>query len=150
MKKLISKIKKGTAISIKGIKYNVKTKTWYSIEEDKNAVYLKCELSNNKVLVIIPDDDLIYIGEVIENMQYERKSENEIRFENRIFHKTGDGKQFSLNIEFGEKNQVEGKCIFEDYENENNIISLGILTDRANKRADVYAEILNLEELIFE
>ena len=150
MKELISKIKKETAISIKGIKYIVKTKTWYSIEEDKNAVYLKCELSNNKVLVIIPDDELIYIGEVIENMQYERISENEIRFENRVFHKTGDGNQFILNIEFGEKDQVEGKCNFEDYENENNIISLGILTDRANKRADVFAEILNLEELIFE
>ena len=150
MKELISKIKKDTAISIKGVKYNVKTKTWYSIEEDKNAVYLKCELSNNKVLVIIPDDELIYIGEVIENMQYERISENEIRFENRIFHKTGDGNQFILNIEFGEKDQVEGKCNFEDYENENNIISLGILTDKENKRADVFAEILNLEELIFE
>lgn len=150
MKELISKIKKETAISIKGIKYIVKTKTWYSIEEDKNAVYLKCELSNNKVLVIIPDDELIYIGEVIENMQYERISENEIRFENRIFYKTGDGNQFILNIEFGEKDQVEGNCIFEDFENENNIISLGILTDKENKRADVFAEILNLEELIFE
>ena len=116
MKELISKIKKETAISIKGVKYNVKTKTWYSIEEDKNAIYLKCELSNNKVLVIIPDDELIYIGEVIENMQYERISENEIKFENRIFHKTGDGNQFILNIEFGEKDQVEGKCNFEDYE----------------------------------
>lgn len=66
-------------------------------------------------------------------------SKNEIRFENRIFYKTGDGNQFILNIEFGEKAQVERKCNFEDYENENNIISLGILTDKENKRADVFA-----------
>ena len=141
MQNLINQIKKDTKITILGKEYLVKTKTWYSIEEDKESTYIKCELSDNKVLVLIPDDDLIYIGEVIDNMQYERISENDIRFENRIFHKTGDGNQFILNIEFGDETQVEGKCTFEDYENENNIISLGILTEKENARADVFAEI---------
>lgn len=69
MKDLISKIRKETKIKIKGVEYLVKTKTWYSIEEDKNSEYLKCELSNNKVLVIIPDDELIYIGKIIDNIR---------------------------------------------------------------------------------
>ena len=43
--------------------------------------------------------------------------------------------------------EVEGKCVFEDYESENNIISLGILTDKNNKVADVLADILDLEEI---
>ena len=147
MQNLINQIKKDTKITILGKEYLVKTKTWYSIEEDKESTYIKCELSDNKVLVLIPDDDLIYIGEVIDNMQYERISENDIRFENRIFHKTGDGNQFILNIEFGDETQVEGKCTFEDYENENNIISLGILTEKENARADVFAEIVAFNDI---
>ena len=150
MENLISKLNKNTQIIIKGEKYAIKTKTWYSIEEDKTASYVKCELSNNKVLVIIPDDELIYIGRVIENMRYERISEYEIKYNDELFNKTGEGHQFITNIEFGNKDEVEGKCIFEDYEFENNIISLGILPDKENLKADVYADILNIEDIEIE
>ena len=150
MENLISKLNKNTQIIIKGEKYAIKTKTWYSIEEDKTASYVKCELSNNKVLVIIPDDELIYIGRVIENMRYERISEYEIKYNDELFNETGEGHQFITNIEFGNKDEVEGKCIFEDYEFENNIISLGILPDKENLKADVYADILNIEDIEIE
>lgn len=147
MKDLINKLGENSKILIKGKVYTVKTKTWYSIEEDKTASYIKCELSNDEVLVVIPDDELIYIGRVIKNMEYERISEDKIRYNNEIFNKTGDGHQFIINIEFGNVEEVEGKCIFEDYESENNIISLGVLTDKENMRADVYADILNIDEI---
>lgn len=149
MKDLISKLNQNAQIIVKGKEYMVKTKTWYSIEDDETVLYVKCELSNDKVLVIIPDDELIYIGTVIENMKYERISENKIKYNNMIFNKTGDGHQFIKNIEFGDKNQVEGKCIFEDYEAENNIVSLGILLDKENEKADVYADILSMEDIKF-
>lgn len=61
MKDLISKLNKNTEIVINGNKYLVKTKTWYTIEEDETAEYIKCELINNKVLVIIPDDERILV-----------------------------------------------------------------------------------------
>lgn len=147
MKELISKLNQNVQIIIKGKEYIVKTKTWYSIEEDDTALYVKCELSNDKVLVIIPDDELIYVGKIIENMKYERISENIIKYNNMIFKKTGDGHQFIKNIEFGDENQVEGKCIFEDFEAESNIISLGILPDKKNEKADVYADILSIEDI---
>lgn len=147
MKNLIDKLNQNTKIIIKSEEYIVKTKTWYSIKEDETALYVKCELDNNKVLVIIPDDELIYIGKVIEDMKYERISENEIKYNNIVFTKTGEGHQFITSIEFGDRNQVEGKCIFEDYESENNIISLGILPDKENVKADVYADILNFEDI---
>lgn len=146
MKDLVSNIKEKSYITIKGKNYIVKTKTWYSIEEDETTSYVKCELDNNKVLVIIPEDNLIYIGEVIENMQYERISEDKIKYNNVIFNKTGDGHQFITNIEFGDKDEVEGCCIFEDYESDDNIISLGILTDK-NERADVYADVLTMKDI---
>lgn len=147
MENLISRLNKNTQIIIKGEEYTVKTKTWYSIEEDKTASYVKCELSNNKVLVIIPDDELIYIGKVIENMKYERISEDGIKYNEKLFNKTGEGHQFIRKIEFGNEDEVEGKCIFEDYESENNIISLGILPDKENLKADVYADILSKEDI---
>lgn len=147
MENLISNLKENTILLIRNVEYIVKTKTWYTIEEDESASYIKCELSNNKVLVVIPDDELIYIGEAFEDLKYERVSENQIKYNNIIFTKTGDGHQFITNIEFGLEDEVEGKCTFEDYESENNIISLGILTDKENKVADVLADILSLSEI---
>ncbi len=147
MKNLISNLKENTILIIKDFEYVVKTKTWYTIEEDKSASYIKCELNNNKVLVIIPDEELIYIGEAFENLNYDRISENQIKYKDMIFTKTGDGHQIITNIEFGQEDEVEGKCTFEDYECENNIISLGILTDKDNKIADVFADILDLDEI---
>lgn len=148
MKNLIKKLTENKKILIKNKEYVIKTKTWYSIEEDESASYIKCELTGNKVLVIIPDDELVYIGEVITNLNYERLNDNQIKFNNTIFNKTGDGHQFITNIEFGKEDEVEGKCIFEDYEAEENIISLGILPEEENKRADVLADILTLEDIV--
>lgn len=141
---LINQIEEKCEMMIKGKRYNVITKTWYSIEEDENASYIKCELSNKKVLVIIPDDNYIYIGEVIDNMEYERLSQEKIKYNGVIFTKTGEGHQYIKSIEFGEN--VEGKCDFQDYESDNHIISLGYLTEE-NVRADVYADILNIKDV---
>ena len=147
MKNLISSLNKNTQIQINNEKSTIKTKTWYSIEEDMTVSYVKCELSNNKVLVIIPDDELMYVGYVIENMNYERLSDDSISYNNRLFNKTGEGHQFITKVEFGSEEEVEGKCIFEDYESGSNIISLGTLTDKENIKADVYAEILKLDDI---
>ena len=125
----------------------LKPKHGIGIEEDETTSYIKCELSDNKVLVVIPDDELIYIGEIISNMKYEKVSEDKISYNNIIFNKTGDGHQFIKNIEFGSEDEVEGKCIFEDYEAGDNIISLGVLPEKDNIRADVFADILELEEI---
>ena len=147
MKNLIEKIKENSNLTIKNKNYQVKTKTWYSLEEDNEALYIKCELNNNKVLVIIPDDNLVYIGYVVENMNYIKTSETELEYNGKTYHKTGEGHQYIKNIEFGNINEVEGKCEFEDYESDDNIISLGILTDKNNIRADVFAEIITLGDI---
>ena len=147
MKDFLNQLYEGIKIIIKGKEYIVKTKTWYSIEQDTSVTYVKCELSNGKVLVIIPDDDFIYLGEVIENMNFSRVSDEEIIYENVRYKKTGEGNQFITKIEFGDKDQVEGKCIFEDYEAEKNVISLGILIDKDNKIADVFADIIKKEDI---
>ena len=147
MKNFINNLNQGTKLVINNEEYEVLTKTYYTIEEDESVVYIKCEISANKVLVIIPEDNYIYFGKVIEDMEYERISDDQIKYEGNIFNKTGDGHQYIINIEFGTEDEVEGRCIFEDYESEKNVISLGILTDKDNIRADVYADILSLEDI---
>lgn len=147
MENLINNLKENVVLIIKNEEYVVKTKTWYSLEEDESASYIKCELSDNKVLVVIPDDNLIYIGEAFENLDYERISDEQIKYKDIIFTKAGDGHQVITNIEFGSEDEVEGKCIFEDYEAEENIISLGVLPDKGNKVADVFADIIDLDEI---
>lgn len=146
-KDFVNNITENAKITIKEKEYIVKTKTFYTIEEDKEVSYVKCELSDGKCLVIIPDDELIYVGEVIPNLEYNRIEKDRLEYKGVVFNKTGEGHQFITNIEFGSENEVEGKCIFEDFESEKNIISLGILTDKNDKKADVYAEILNMNDI---
>lgn len=147
---LVNNIVRDAKIVIKGKEYIVKTKTFYSIEEDDTTSYIKCELTEGKCLVIIPDDELMYIGEVIPNLDYEKVGEDKLKYNGKIFNKTGEGHQFITNIEFGDEEEVEGKCIFEDFESEDNIISLGILTDKGNEKADVYADILSIDDVIIK
>lgn len=146
MERLINSLAKDKEIIIKGETYTIKTKTWYSTEEDKENQYVKCTLSRNKVLIIIPEDNMVCIGEVIGNMEYKRLTTEKIEYNNKVFCKTGEGHQFITNIEFGKEKEIEGKCIFEDYENGNKVISLGVLTDK-NVRADVYANIVEIKDI---
>ena len=144
MEKLINNIKENAKIIINGKEYIVKTKTLYGIEEDTEAYYYKCIMNTGDTLVIIPDDNLLYIGKEIENLEYRRPEESTLIYNGKVFVKTGDGNQFIKNIEFGEN--VEGKCIFEDFVGINQIISLGYLPDEY-RRADILADILDINDI---
>ena len=148
MQKLIDSLTENKKVNIKGKDYYVKSKVLYTIEEDKSVYYFKYELSENLNMIIIPDDDLLYIGKVVNDLDWKRISENEIQYNGEIYHKTGGGHQIISKIEFGNEEEVEGKCIFEDYECLNHIISIGFLTEK-NIRADLYAEIIQKEDIIF-
>jgi hypothetical protein len=144
MEALINNIKENAKITINGKEYIVKTKTLYGIEEDTEAYYYKCIMNTGDTLVIIPDDNLLYIGKEIEGMKYERPEENALKYNGKTFNKTGDGNQFIKNIEFG--TDVEGKCVFEDFESQDQIISLGYLPDE-DKRADILADIIDINDI---
>ena len=146
MDNFISLLVEKKKIIIKGKECYIKSKVHYTIEEDMNCSYLKYELSDNNVLVIIPDDNLLYVGKVINDMKWKRISEDQIQYNGEIYNKTGGGHQIISKIEFGNKDEVEGKCIFEDYECSNQIISLGFLTDK-KRRADVCAEIIKVDDI---
>lgn len=144
MEALINNIKENAKLTINGKEYIVKTKTLYGIEEDAETYYYKCIMNTGDTLVIIPDDNLLYIGKEIENMKYDRTEKNVLKYNGKIFNKTGDGNQFIKKIEFG--TDVEGKCIFEDFESQDQIISLGYLPDE-DKRADILADIIDINDI---
>ncbi len=146
MYELMNKLKENTKIEIQGEPCVVKSKTWYSLEEDETASYIKCNLSNHKCLVIVPDDDLIYLVED-ENKPYEIISDDMIKYQDRIYTKVGEGHQFVTKQEFGNEEEIEGRCIFEDYQSDNYLISLGVLPDKENSKADIFGRILNLEDI---
>ena len=120
---------------------------WNGTMIDKESIIRASLLHGMENMAKISDDELIYIGRVIENMIYERISEHTIKYKDKLFSKAGEGYQFITKIEFGNEDEVEGKCIFKDYESKNNIISLGVLPDKENTRADVYADILTIEDI---
>lgn len=147
MEELINNIKENVKVIINGKEYIVKTKTLYGIKEDEEAYYYKCIMNTGDTLVIIPDDNLIYIGNEIEDMKYERPAIDRLIYNDKIYHKTGEGNQYIKNIDFG--TDVEGNCRFEDFESEKQIISLGFLTDENNKIADVLADIIGIDDIKF-
>ena len=144
MEELINNIKENVKININGKDYIVKTKTLYGIEEDEDAYYYKCILNTGDTLVIIPDDDLIYIGKEIENLKFRRPEESVLFYNENLFVKVGDGNQFIKNIEFG--TGIEEKCIFEDFVSQDQIISLGYLPDE-ERRADILADINDIKNI---
>lgn len=144
MEELINNIKENVKININGKDYIVKTKTLYGIEEDEDAYYYKCILNTGDTLVIIPDDDLIYIGKEIENLKFRRPEESVLFYNENLFVKVGDGNQFIKNIEFG--TGIEEKCIFEDFVSQDQIISLVYLPDE-ERRADILADIIDIKNI---
>lgn len=144
MEELINNIKENVKININGKDYIVKTKTLYGIEEDEDAYYYKCILNTGDTLVIIPDDDLIYIGKEIENLKFRRPEESVLFYNENLFVKVGDGNQFIKNIEFG--TGIKEKCIFEDFVSQDQIISLGYLPDE-ERRADILADIIDIKNI---
>lgn len=141
---LIDSINKDTILQVKNDSYHVLSKVFY-ISKNEKSKYVKLGLSENKCLVIIPSEKLLYIGEIIEPLPYSLEEEF-IQYNNSTYKNIGKDYQIVDHVEFG--NIYEKECDFSDYEeiNGNKIISLAILSVD-QKRADVLATILNIDQI---
>lgn len=139
-------IQANNKLTIDNNTYDIISKTSYSLQNDPSAHYLKINLSDSKTLVIIPDDNIAYLGEIIPNLSYQRLNDDELIFNHAKYHKTGAGYQIISKIEFGNPDEVEGECIFEDFESEDGrIISLGIFAN--GQRADIVAQFIQPDDI---
>ena len=143
---LINKIINNKKIEIQNIKYDVLSLTKYYTIENKNETYYKAVLNNHRILVIL-DDEVSYLGEIVLNLNYVKNKDNTIVYNNRVYKFVGKGNQRVLEKIFGEDKMVEKDCSFTDYEYEDNIISLGILTNKNNEAADVVAKYINNSDI---
>ena len=146
MFKLIEAIKENSKIRVRGKDYNVLAKVLYVTESKTQKWYAKIQLENHFVLVISPYDDYMYFGYVGDAMKCGFPSPETLEFEGNLYKKDADDYQMVKQFVFGDFLTMEGEVQFSDYSYEDKIISLGLLT-RTGKRADVYAEVIALEEV---
>ena len=148
-KDLISKIKKDTILSINEKEYIVKSKVCYYTEKDLENLYYKIKFHNNMILIITEDLSDISIGmEINIEDEVDFPSPNQIIYNGKKYFLENADYQFVKNVEFGEFFEYEPECRFMDYSSEdgNSTLSIGVDTYN-NKRDDVYAEKVLLEEI---
>ncbi len=143
MQDLIDKIITNKRIKINDNEYDVQSLTKYNTIEKEDEVYYKAVLSNHVILVIL-DDEVSYIGKIVENLNYKEELKYLV-YEGNKYKFLGSGNQKVLEIIFG--TNVEEECFYKDYEFEDNIISLGILTTKDNEKADVLAKYIYNSEI---
>ena len=146
MFKLIDSVKENSKIRVHGRDYKVLAKVFYVTESETQKWYAKIQLENHYVLVISPYDDYMYFGYVGEAMKCGFPSPDALEFEGDVYKKDADDYQIVKQFVFGNCLTMEGEVQFSDYSYENKIISLGLIT-RTGKRADVYAEVIDIEDV---
>lgn len=147
MNELVEKIKKNRKLFIDNIEYNVVSLTKYQTLENQNEIYYKAVLDNHKILVIL-DNEISYYGEIVPNLNYTNNNDDTITYRNNIYELVGKGNQRVIEIMFGNADTVEKDCLYTDYECDENIISLGILTSKNNEIADVVAKYIKNKDII--
>ncbi len=138
--KILENITNKCMIKIHDNFYKVLSKSQYVTHENNQEIYFKLNLNKNKILVILPSEEVIYFGdEIIDTNTFSLNSDS-FEYNNEVYEKMANGNQIYLNTSFGEP--LEKNCIFTDFENktQTKIISLGVLED--NKRSDIYAEYI--------
>lgn len=146
MFELIENIKENTILNIKWKEYKVIAKVKYVTEKETSKRYAKIQLENHYVLVIAPYDNYMYFGYVWEQFPCEFPAPNTIEHNWKIYSKDSEDYQIVKEFVFGNVLKMEGEVKYEDFSNWNLLISIGMIT-RTKKRADVYAETIEIKDL---
>lgn len=149
MKNLIEAIRDGSTLEINNNKYIAIAKAFYVTESNLTDWYAKVFLKNHYALVLSPSDNFLYFGKDVGSLPYDFPTPNKINYSNLIFTKIAEDYQIVKTVEFGSLIDTEGEVKFIDYKcesNENKIISVGLIV-RLQKRADIIADVLKLQDI---
>ena len=147
MKNLIN-LKQNSFIEINGKKYQVLTKTTY-ITNSSTDEYIKYILSNHNILVVIPVDEMIYLGNIVEDFEKNMTFSKSITYKNKQFSQVASDYQIVKSVDFGNPQEVEGEVFWADYaceEDEQTYISCAYVP-KTNKRADIVGTILDKNDI---
>lgn len=146
MFELISKIQKDSVLKISDNEYKVLAKVLYVTETEMDNWYAKIQLEKHHVLVVSPFDDYMYFGYVGEPVNCDFPTPDKLNIDGNVYVKDADDYQIVKEFVFGNYLNMEGEVRYSDYSCNDDIISLGIVT-RTNKRADVYAKVIDLSNV---
>lgn len=146
MFELIEKIREGSILKINKNEYRVIAKVKYVTESETKNWYVKVQLEGHHVLVIAPFDDYMYFGYVGSPYPCTLPAPNAIEFNGKLYLKDAEDYQIVKEFVFGDFLTMEGEVQYADFSCGNSLISLGIIL-RTQKRADVYAQVINLADV---
>ncbi len=116
----------------------------YVTESEPDKPYRKYKLADNKVLVVSETEDFAYFGEDLGDLGIKPGSKF-VKYKEKEFVLSTSDFQILKSVELG---NPEGNVEFWDYENGNEIISIGILAE-TGERSDVVGKVIEKGEISF-
>ena len=126
------------------------TEQLYSTFRPTNSyanVYFKYILSGHKILVVIPTDNMIYLGKIVKEFENNQIFSDSIDYNNHTYFKIASDYQIVKCVEFGNPQDVEGEVLWADYlceEVPETYISCAYVP-KTNSRADIVGEIITTD-----
>ena len=144
---LIENIHEGSVLEINKKKYRALAKVKYVTESETTNWYVKIKLESHHVLVIAPFDNYMYFGSVGEPYPCGLPAPDSIVYCGKIYTKDAEDYQIVKDFVFGDFLSMEGEVQYADFSCGDSLISLGVIL-RTQKRADVYAKVIDLSDVI--
>lgn len=143
----LNKVVEGSNIVIDNLSYKVLGKTFYVTEKDCSETYAKILLNDHNVLVVSLTDGVAYFGKnkgrLIEFDGYPET----VNYDGAKYEKVSHDYQIVTKIEFGSPLEVEGEVEYWDYEADDKIISIAVVS-RTKERADIVARYLSFDQIL--
>ena len=146
MNTIIEKITEGSTLVIKDKPYKVLGKALYATQSEPEITYAKVLLEEHNVLVLIPSDNIIYLGHNEGRIPEFDSFKKTVRFAGKEFKQVAHDYQLVSRVEFGSLLDVEGEVEFWDYEADDSIVSVAVVS-RNKERADIVAKYLSLSDI---
>jgi hypothetical protein len=143
---IVERIVEGSSVVIGGKSYKVLGKALYATQNDPESIYAKVLLENHYVLVLIPLDEVAYFGRNEGGVPEFDGFKKVVHFRGKEFKQVNHDYQIVLRVEFGSPLDVEGEVEFWDYEADNLIISVAVVS-RNKERADVIANYISFSDI---
>ena len=147
--RMIDEIKFDSSVVIGDKEYKVLSKTFYSNLNNRQLKYVKFVLNNDKILVVNPERESIFLGEVVDDFYKDEYFPKSFEYEGKTFVEFEKDIQIVNKIEFGEPAECEGECVWVDYvcqEDKTICIDMAYIY-RDKKRADILAKWIDIKTI---
>ena len=131
-------------VIINKTEYAILAEGSYVTKSEPDKPYKKYKLNDNKILVVSESEDFAYFGEDFGDLGLEIGGQI-INYKGKKFKLANHDYQLLKSKDYGEP---EGDVVFWDYENRDEIISLGI-DEKTKKRSDVVGKIIDFNNINF-